>query len=227
MKIRGKHSLIAMLQTLSLAVFFTLLTNGAWAQSTSVVTEWVNPGFLSSYNNSVDDPINVLDSDNSRATFNSNNDMLTCAGFTFNIPSDAIIKGIEVGIEGYNFSSSWWGARGLNIFLSWNGADLTSNKPKSSSFTFAETANFTMSEVFITLGGGSDIWGHNWTVSELSDANFKVGIISSEGSSGNLYIDQIKVRVCYEEVTIASVVVDGEVFEEQSTGVSDFQTAQP
>lgn len=108
--------------------------------------------------------------------------------FGINIPGTTVL-GIEVRLDARVDSTS--GAPKLCIQLSWNaGTSWTAAK---------QTGTLTTTEQTYTLGGAADNWGHVWTLSELSNANFRVRIIDvASSTSRDFSLDWITVRVTYQ-----------------------------
>ena len=99
------------------------------------------------------------------------------------------VLGIEVKMDAKADSTS--GAPKLCIQLSWNaGASWTTAK---------QTGTLTTTEQTYTLGSPSDNWGHTWTLSQLSNSNFRVRIIDvATSTSRDFSLDWITVRVTYQ-----------------------------
>jgi len=60
------------------------------------------------------------------------------------------------------------------------------------------TATLTTNNATYILGGPADNWGFAWTLSELSDTNFRVRVIDvSSSTSRDFSLDWVAVRVSY------------------------------
>jgi hypothetical protein len=107
--------------------------------------------------------------------------------YGINVPGSTIL-GIEVRLDAKADSTS--GAPKLCVQLSWNGG---------SSWTSArQTPNLTTAEQSYLLGGPADNWGHAWTLSQLSNASFRVRVIDvSTSTSRDFSLDWITVRIIY------------------------------
>jgi hypothetical protein len=56
----------------------------------------------------------------------------------------------------------------------------------------------TVGETTYTLGGAADTWGHAWTGSQLSNANFRVRVVDvSDRSSKDFRLDYLGINVTY------------------------------
>ena len=108
--------------------------------------------------------------------------------FGFDIPGTALIQGIEVRLDAKADSTS--SAPKICVQLSWDGG--------VSWTTTKSTATLTTSNATYILGGPADNWGFTWTLSTLSDANFRVRVIDVSGStSRDFSLDWVAVRVSY------------------------------
>jgi CubicO group peptidase (beta-lactamase class C family) len=104
------------------------------------------------------------------------------------IPAGHTITGIEVRTD-------WWldssiGTSFLRVELSWDGGTTwTAQKLDTQETTVEHTG---------ILGGPADLWGRVWTEAELSNANFRVRVVSSSNAAGrDFFLDWIAVRVHY------------------------------
>jgi hypothetical protein len=149
-------------------------------------------GYQTSPSNAyLDDGLFAVDTNSGNGTSSS------CTGSTkdkhryynygINIPGSTIL-GIEVRLDAKVDSAS--GAPKLCVQISWNGG---------SSWTSArQTPNLTTAEQSYLLGGTADTWGHAWTLSQLSNANFRVRVIDvSTSTSRDFSLDWITVRITY------------------------------
>lgn len=149
-------------------------------------------GYQTSPSNAyLDDGLFAVDTNSGNGTSSS------CTGSTkdkhryynygINIPGSTIL-GIEVRLDAKVDSTS--GAPKLCVQLSWNGG--------SSWTTAKQTPNLTTAEQSYVLGGPADTWGHAWTLSQLSNANFRVRVIDvSTSTSRDFSLDWITVRITY------------------------------
>jgi hypothetical protein len=107
--------------------------------------------------------------------------------YGLNLPS-SIVTGIVVRLNA--LTSSVTGSPKICVQLSWNGG---------LSWTSAKnTTTLTTGEQPYVLGGGTDTWGHAWTTSQLSDANFRVRVIDVASSiSITFSLDRVAVQIYY------------------------------
>jgi PKD repeat protein len=95
--------------------------------------------------------------------------------YGFSIPAGSTIDGIEVTLEGAYFSESNPGdpttAAQIKVEVSWGGG-------ATGTISGTRTQVITGTATTYTIGGAADTWGHSWTVSELSNANFRVRIFA-------------------------------------------------
>lgn len=149
-------------------------------------------GYQTSPSNAyLDDGLFAVDTNSGNGTSSS------CTGTTkdkhryynygINIPGSTIL-GIEVRLDAKVESAS--SAPKLCVQLSWNGG--------SSWTTAKQTGTLTTTEQSYLLGGASDTWGRAWTLSQLSNANFRVRVIDvSTSTSRDFSLDWITVRITY------------------------------
>jgi hypothetical protein len=108
--------------------------------------------------------------------------------FNFNIPSGTVL-GIQVRLDARVDSTS--GSPRICVQLSWNNG--------TSWTTAKQTSTLTTSEATYTLGGTADTWGRAWTLSELSNANFRVRVIDVASSTARDFsLDYIAVNITYQ-----------------------------
>ena len=109
--------------------------------------------------------------------------------FGFDIPPAAVIQGIEVRLDAKADSTS--GAPKMCVQLSWDGG--------ASWTTTKSTPTLTTSNATYILGGPADNWGIAWTLSNVSNANFRVRVIDvSSSASRDFSLDWVAVRVNYQ-----------------------------
>ena len=112
------------------------------------------------------------------------------------LPSGATVRGIEVRLDARVDNTS--GSPRMCVQLSWNGGV---------SWTAAQTTS-TLSTTMATrtLGSATNTWGRTWTAAELSNANFRVRVITvANSTSRDFSLDWIAVRVSYQGGASASV----------------------
>jgi len=112
--------------------------------------------------------------------------------YGFSIASACAIQGIEVRLDWW--LSSTFDTNSISVALSWDGG---------TSWTAVKTdTQETTSEHTVVLGSSTDTWGRSWTVSELSDANFRVRITCNCSGSfcsyRDYYLDWVPVKVYYQ-----------------------------
>ncbi len=133
---------------------------------------------------------NAYSSNNSYANTNDDDDQ-GYRNFGFSIPTGSTINGIEVKLEARQEGTSCQ----LQTRLSWNnGSNDTSYK------TLVPTG----SDTVLTYGGSSDTWGHTWSPSEFSNANFVLEVRYNDpgsgcGNSDDIYLDHVQAKVFYTE----------------------------
>jgi Ig-like domain-containing protein/papain like protease/pre-peptidase len=120
---------------------------------------------------------------------NSGKDKHLFYNYNISLPGAATVQGIEVRLDAKADSTS--GAPKLCIQLSWDGGV---------NWTTAQsTSTLSTGEQTFTLGTSTDLWGHSWTTSQLSNSNFRVRIINvSSSTTRSFSLDWISVRVTYK-----------------------------
>ena len=99
-------------------------------------------------------------------------------------PACAVL-GLEVRLD-------WWlgstgGTNSLSVELSWDGG---------TSWTLVKTDSVeSVTEHTTTLGGPADTWGRTWTLSELSDTNFRVRVTSNTSGGKDHFLDWVPVKI--------------------------------
>ncbi len=108
--------------------------------------------------------------------------------YNFNVPSGAIIDGIEVRLDAFADSTS--GTPRSCVQLSWNGG---------STWTAAQTtATLSTSEASYLLGGPTNTWGRTWSDAEFSNANFRLRVINiASNTARDFSLDWAAVKVYY------------------------------
>ncbi len=148
--------------------------------TTSGATNWSNP-----------DNVFANDGNDARGSGNSTQQYLD---FNFGIPAGANIKGVVVTVKA-KAAAIIIGTADIDFRLSWDGGTSWSNTKTTGwaclLICFYSTNN---------LGGSTDTWGHTWSESELSDANFRLRGTSGGIGFGTL-VDYIQVQVYYAAVS--------------------------
>jgi hypothetical protein len=133
--------------------------------------------------------------------------------FGINIPTGSTINGITVIGDGKYDSNT--GTNTFCIFLSHDGGTSWS--------TPLETADIGNTDAAFTLGGSSNTWGRTWSVNELSNANFKIRVMSVVANSArDAFIDYLAVNIDYTlpPPTIASAANQSFQIGQATTSIS-------
>jgi len=112
--------------------------------------------------------------------------------YGISVPGGNEVKGIEVRLDAWVNSTSSTNTRRMCVELSGNGGTTwTTVEHKTAT-------NLTTSQETYTLGGNGDTWGRTWSLSELSDANFRVRVTNvASNATRTFYLDWAAVRVYY------------------------------
>ena len=119
--------------------------------------------------------------------------------YNFNLPaampSATAVLGIKVRLDWW-LENKDWGTNQIKVELSWNGG---------TSWTTAKYATTESNgEILDIVGGNTDLWGHAWTLNELSNANFRVRL-TCQCTSGllcgwqNFNLDWVTVKIYYND----------------------------
>ena len=134
-----------------------------------------------------DNPTNAYTSNDADAEAPGAGDFHDYFGFNFSaVPGGATIDGFEASLEGHAFNSS---TATINVEFTWNGG--TNYTSAGYSAEYADTPEETD-----ILGGAADTWGRGWAVSELTGANFRCRIDSTD-SGTRPFLDHLQIKVYY------------------------------
>jgi len=135
-------------------------------------------------------PDNIFVSDGIYATSaitNTSTDNIVASGFSFAIPDDATILGIQVDIQRRDTLTST-----LRLYCSIYGPGEIITGGKTSLIPWPAA------EAYLTLGGPADTWGATWQPSDLNDPTFAVWIRGESNYTPGLpEIDHVQVKVTY------------------------------
>lgn len=162
-------------------------------------TSWTNPS-------------NVQTSDNVYATIDLMNTtvcrLLKATNYGFSIPTGATINGILVVVEKKASDVSKITDHNINLV---KGGTVQTAEDKSS-IEYWDTA-----DEAVNYGGASDLWSNTWTVGDINDSGFGVGVRAQQTVDENLVtasIDWIGVTVYYTETSSGSGT--GQLLKKQS-----------
>jgi len=109
--------------------------------------------------------------------------------YGISIPSGNNPTGIQVRLIARVNSTYYSYTRRMCVQLSWDGG-VTWTAAKQTSSNLGSTFQT------FTLGASDDNWGHTWTTSDLSDANFRVRVTDvADKTDRTFYLDWAAVRV--------------------------------
>ena len=143
-------------------------------------------------------PQNAQSSDNSYASvglssFGPYSEGLKATGFGFSIPTTASICGIEVNVE--RSRSGFIGVHDLEINVVKNNT--------VTGFNYASNLDWDTTDLLVTYGSNSDLWGTTWTPAEINNSSFGAAVSASKGGpfSSSGLVDQITIKVFYDNST--------------------------
>lgn len=112
--------------------------------------------------------------------------------FGISIPSGHTVDGIQVMLEDARVDANS-GTRYMCVELSWDGGVTWTSAQTTSSLSTSRSD--------YTLGSSTNTWGHTWSASDLSNANFRVRVTNVDSStSRDFYLDAVQVRVYHSLV---------------------------
>jgi len=133
-------------------------------------------------------PVNAFaDGGSFASNINGDGDRHRFYDYGYSINNACTISGIEVRLD-------WWidstgGNNSMDVELSWDGG---------SSWTAAKTdPDETTTEHTVILGSSTDTWGRTWSVSDFTNANFRVRVTMNGVGGRNYFLDWIPVNVHY------------------------------
>lgn len=155
--------------------------------------------------NAWNNPGNALSSNNADATVSvdgSTSEALNCTGYSFAIPADAVILGIEVPLERSSNRTSNGGSQDASLLLlggTLTGSDLATN------------TTYTTSDVVENHGGPAETWGNTWTAAQINAAGFgaslRVTKPAGAGAAHTVSVDHMPIIVYYTSPPPAPVLV--------------------
>lgn len=92
------------------------------------------------------------------------------SNYGFNIPNDALIRGIEVGIRKQKLTEGFDPASDVSVYLSKNTSSIAEhNQGDNKSISPPDFSNSITTSIY---GGPTDTWGQTWTPSEINSNLF-------------------------------------------------------
>lgn len=183
---------IAMTDDKSCTATFTLLTfSNPSAQAAQAGGDGngyqTNPINAYAYDTAVAVDTNSGTNTNTSCT-NSGKDKHQFYNYGFTLPTGVVVKGIEVSLNAKVDNTK--GSPMICVQLSSDGG---------STWTAAQTtATLTTALTDYTLGGPADTWGGAWSVTNLSNANFRLRVINvASNTSRDFSLNNAAVRVTY------------------------------
>jgi hypothetical protein len=129
---------------------------------------------------------------NSSSCTNNGKDKHQFFNYNLSLPPSATVTGLEVRLDA-SVDSPGSNAPVICVQVSWDGGRTWTNAK--------QTATLTTSETTYILGGASDTWGRAWTLSNFTNANFRLRVsdVASGGgaNSRDFSLDWIALRVTY------------------------------
>jgi hypothetical protein len=206
MKFLSQRSLAVVLTTMLLLVAIPAIAvfaassgpnsagTGANVDNSGAAYSWTNAG-------------NVTASDDQYAQVtllntSSDSDYLQATNFSFNIPSDAAILGVEVAVERSAVcvvDPCTSNVTDAEVKLIKGSVVQSTNKASATAWPGTDTVK--------TYGGPSDLWGTTWTAANINATNFGVAISVGRNAGGDKIarVDHVTITVTYERKPTLSV----------------------
>lgn len=175
----------------------------AASETTTFDTGWVSPGTAATEDTGSDDvdwtnPGNITASDSSFATWsgivaNRTTYLIKATNFSFSLPSNAEIVGIEMRRQAV------WESAGGGVLGTEVNTQLRTTAGVKGDNQSGTTWDSNIS-AYKTTGSSSDLWGATWSVSEINDSGFGVGIrirYDGPGSSPEFRLDHVQLKIHY------------------------------
>jgi|GEM_PF-2710589 len=139
---------------------------------------------------------NVGASDDSHAQADGRSGSITeylkCTGYNFNIPTDAIITGIELSIELHSESNRYFYDNFVHLVKN-NTVQTATNKGTGTDLR----AN---SDMVLSYGAPTDLWGGSWTPADFNSTSFGAAFAAQRGNfnnTGTVFVDTMPITVHY------------------------------
>jgi hypothetical protein len=153
-----------------------------------------NNGYQTSPANAYSDDSSVATDTNSgtntsTSCTNSGKDRHHFYNFNFNIPTAAVIQGIQVRLDAR--TDATLGSPNICVEISWDGG---------TTWTLAKsTTTLSTMEATYILGNVSDIWGHTWSSNDFSNANFRIRVTDvASNTRRDFFLDYVAANVTYQ-----------------------------
>jgi len=171
------------------------LTQEEYSQINFKNTGWKSPTKTGKHDDEWLNPTNAFNSNDPYATAEGRYLEQDYYNFNFNLPSNVIINGIEVSVEGHGTEES---SRLMIDIWSESGSWGVKNNGAGGWWDFGYT-----SDIFVTGGGPTDKWGVNWIKSDFDNDRFKLRI-KTFSIPWKRYVNQVLARIYYSEVECVS-----------------------
>ena len=165
----------------------------------SCTMDWKSPSSTGKNDNEWTNPANVFSSNDQYATAYGQYLKQDYYNFNLNVPTDAIINGIEVAVEGHGETG---GSDQIIVQISSSnhpyGQWGTKNNGAGGWWVLGDGIDETV------IGGGpTDLWGVTWQASDFSNSNFILRI-TTWSNRDKLYVDHIQAKAHYTEAECTS-----------------------
>lgn len=133
---------------------------------------------------------NVYTSNDSDASSGDTTSWLQVKKHRFELPNGAIVRGIEVSIEGSTSSASS-GEGQVDVELTKDGSSGAGTEKSTQQLGVSGT------DLVLVIGSSTDLWGTTWSKDEVESDNFGVRIQKSAGTVA-VDVDHVQMRIYYD-----------------------------
>lgn len=164
------------------------------ANSAQTVSAGDKNGYQTGPANAYSDDLSVAVDTNSgtntsTSCTNSGKDRHHFYNFNFNVPSAAVVKGVQVRLDAYADDTA--GAPNICVEISWDGGTTWTLAKATTTLSTTESTYF--------LGDVSDTWGHAWNSSDFSNTNFRIRVTDvASNSRRDFFLDYLAVNITYQ-----------------------------
>lgn len=147
------------------------------------LTHWTTPTYIYTSNNTYAN-VRLYEADDNVSHY------LRATTFGFTIPGGATIDGIKVEFE--KKSSEYPDMWDESVKIVKAGSEQGTQK--------ATSADWPLTDTYISYGGASDKWGLTWTPAQINASNFGVSIAAvyyGYEESSRAYVDHVRITVYY------------------------------
>jgi hypothetical protein len=121
-------------------------------------------------------------------------DYLNTYNYGFSIPAGRTINGIYVAV--YRHAEQATHMKDKYVYLMDGTATKGNNKYSGSFWPTSDTYQY--------YGGSSDLWGASWTVTQINNSDFGIGlvVVTESVAKREAYVDSMAIKVYYSDAPV-------------------------